>query len=184
MTGPCPSCGATVRPNDSWCTLCFADLRPPPPPPPAPPVVAAAPVAGRAAGVAPGLDPFTAPLDLLPPLPPPPPAPVDPLTAPLNAVLSQPLTADPGAPAPTWPCVECGERSPLDADACVVCLTPFGGRIARLDDAKALRQRRMFVGIGAVVAFLTLLAVFSMATTKSPPPQDPGPVVTVPELPQ
>jgi len=180
MTGPCPSCGATVRPTDSWCTLCFADLRPPPPPAPVPAPVAPVPV--RAA--APAVDPFTAPLDLLPPPPPPAPAPVDPLTAPLNAVLSQPLAADLGAPAPTWPCVECGERSPLDANACVVCLTPFGGKITRLEDAKALRQRRMFVGIGAVVAFLALLAMFTMATTKSPPPQDSGPVVTVTELPQ
>jgi hypothetical protein len=29
----CPQCGAPARGAD-WCTLCYADLRPPPPPPP------------------------------------------------------------------------------------------------------------------------------------------------------
>ena len=28
----CPSCGAIVRPDADWCTLCFADMRPVPPP--------------------------------------------------------------------------------------------------------------------------------------------------------
>ena len=34
MTTPstCPSCGATVRPDSPWCTLCYADLRPAPEP--------------------------------------------------------------------------------------------------------------------------------------------------------
>lgn len=167
----CPSCGATVRPGDPWCTLCWTDLRPPPP------VPAAAPV-----------DPLTAPLDTVhapvataAPVAPVAPAPVatvapvDPLTAPLAAVLGQPLAADPEAPSvPTWPCVECGGRSPLEAAACTTCGTPFGGRISRLDDAKALRQRRMVVGIGAAVAFLAVLAALTFAMTPEPPPQPPA----------
>ena len=31
----CPSCAATLRAGAPWCTLCYADLRPPPPEPPA-----------------------------------------------------------------------------------------------------------------------------------------------------
>ena len=185
MSGSCPSCGATVRAGDPWCTLCWTDLRPKPAPVPAPAVAPAAPAAAVPAANAPALDPFTAPLESLPPLPPPPPPPVDPLTAPLSAVLSKPLAADPGAPAgPEWPCVECGGRSPIEAAACVTCGTPFGGRIARLDDAKAVRQRRMFVGIGVVVAFLVLLAALTMALTKPPPADGPAPGGPVVELPQ
>ena len=65
VTSPsaCPSCGAAVRPDSPWCTLCYADLQPPaaepepvpeavpepvattPAPPPVPPVPAAAPSA-------------------------------------------------------------------------------------------------------------------------------------------
>lgn len=45
----CPHCRAAVRPGAPWCTLCHADLRPPPEPP-APP---------------PGLDPLTAPATAL-----------------------------------------------------------------------------------------------------------------------
>ena len=48
----CPQCGALLRGDAAWCTLCHADLRPPPPAPepaPAEPVVV--------------LDPLTAPLE-------------------------------------------------------------------------------------------------------------------------
>jgi hypothetical protein len=153
--------------------LCWTDLRPPPP------VPAAAPV-----------DPLTAPLEALTapaaPAAAPPAAPVtapaaapvagvDPLTAPLAVLLAQPLAADPEAPSvPTWPCVECGGRSPLEAAACTTCGTPFGGRIARLDDAKAVRQRRMVIGIGVAAAFLALLAAITFATTPEPPPAPPA----------
>src|SRR3954452_2463868 len=43
----CPECGAGVRPDQEWCTLCLHVLRAPEPPPaPAAPVVpAAAPIA-------------------------------------------------------------------------------------------------------------------------------------------
>jgi hypothetical protein len=185
VTGSCPSCGATVRAGDPWCTLCYADLRPKPPAPPA-------------------VDPLTAPLDVLvaaapaaapeiaaaapevavaAPAPVVPAAPVDPLTAPLSAVLAQPLAADPGAPSTvTWPCVDCGGRSPIEAAACTTCGTPFGGRITRLDDVRALRQRRMVIAVACLAAFLVLLGAFTLATTKEPPKGQPapGPTIMVP----
>jgi hypothetical protein len=104
---------------------------------------------------------------------------VDPLTAPLSAVLAQPVAADPTAPStPTWPCVECDARSPIDAPACTTCGTPFGGRITRLEDARAVRQKRLILVIGVVVAFLAMLGAFTLATTQAPP-KKPGPVVTL-----
>jgi hypothetical protein len=38
VTAPtaCPSCGASLRPDAPWCTLCYADLRPKPAPESAP----------------------------------------------------------------------------------------------------------------------------------------------------
>lgn len=150
----CPSCGGAVRAGDPWCTLCWTDLRPKPAPPPAPvapvrppvPVAAAvAPVAVPAQGSAQGG--------------------VDPLTAPLAVLLGAPLAADPGAPSATWPCVECGEPNALDLDACGVCTAPFGGRIARLGDVKAARRRFLLLSLGAMLAFLTVLAIVTFAFT-------------------
>ena len=176
----CPSCGAAVRPGDPWCTLCWTDLRPKPAPPPPPvPAPVTAPVAApvgagyvpAAQTGAPGMAGPAQPAGLLT-------APVDPLTAPLAAVLGQPLAADPGAPAPTWPCVECGERNALDRDTCGVCTTPFGGRIHRLDDVKAARRRYMLMGLTAVVMFLMVLAALTFAgtnaTTVDSAPTDPS----------
>lgn len=139
----CPSCGAAVRAGDPWCTLCWADLRPPPPPaPPTPAPVIAAPVAAVAAV-----------------------ATVDPLTAPLPVVLGE------APPAPTatatWPCVECGVQNTLDLDACGVCTAPFGGRIARLDDPKAQRRKLMMFALGAVGVFLMFLALLTFASTNT-----------------
>lgn len=38
VTAPsaCPACGAALRPDAPWCTLCYADLRPKPEPEPLP----------------------------------------------------------------------------------------------------------------------------------------------------
>ena len=101
-----------------------------------------------------------------------PPAGVDPLTAPLGAVLGDPATVplpaqpplDPAVVA-TWPCVECGEANALDLDACRVCTAPFGGRIARLHDVKGARRRYMLLSLGGVMLFLMMLAVFTFAGT-------------------
>lgn len=56
-TTRCPHCRAAARPGAPWCTLCHADLRPPPEPEPAP-LLAIPPTASYGA---PALDPLTAP---------------------------------------------------------------------------------------------------------------------------
>jgi hypothetical protein len=94
-------------------------------------------------------------------------------------VLAEPLAADPDAPAPTWPCVECGARNPLDLDRCATCTTPFGGKIRRTDDPKAVRRKVLFVSFAAVGTFLLLLAFVTMASTKVPA-KAPAPVVRTP----
>jgi hypothetical protein len=47
VTSPaaCPSCGAAVRPDSPWCTLCYADLRPKAPEPEPAPAPEPAPIA-------------------------------------------------------------------------------------------------------------------------------------------
>ncbi len=151
----CPSCAAVVRAGDPWCTLCWTDLRPtptpppPPPPPPEPAPVVAAPVLVAV------------------------PAAVDPLTAPLAAVLGEPVpTTTTNA---TWPCVQCGAANALDLDRCGTCTTPFGGRIARIDDARAQRRRVLLCALGAVGVFLLLLAAVTFTSTDAPP-ANPAPV--------
>ena len=143
-----------MRAGDPWCTLCWTDLRPKPAPPP-PPAPAPEPVPAYAPATVAAAVPVAAPA-----------AYVDPLTAPLGALLGEPLAADPAAPsAVTWPCVECGNANAMDLNACSVCTTPFGGRIARLDDAKGERRRRFLLALGAMVAFLVLLALATFAMT-------------------
>lgn len=148
MTDRCPSCGASVRPGDPWCTLCWTDLRPAPPPP--------APVPAPVAPTAPVVT--TTPYA------------VDPLTAPLTTVLGEPEPAVDDEPVfvATWPCVECGAANALDRDACGVCTAPFGGRVARLPDPKEARRKMFVVALSVVAAFLVLLAGFTLAATPSP----------------
>src|SRR3954452_3485012 len=101
----CPSCAAVVREGDPWCTLCWTDLRAAAPPPPVPaPVVAPVPVPA-----APVLAVVAA---------------VDPLTAPLAAILGDPVVPVPDVPSTaTWPCVQCGAANALDLDCCASCAT-------------------------------------------------------------
>ncbi|MDQ1711322.1 MAG: hypothetical protein QOE45_772 [Frankiaceae bacterium] len=141
----CPSCAATVRAGDPWCTLCWTDLRPKPEPVP----VAAAVASGTRA------------------------ASVDPLTAPLATVLDGPR-ADPAAPQPTWPCVMCQARNHLDLNACGTCGAPFGGHIARTADPKGAKRRLLLVSFAAVGVFLLLLAVITLLGTKVPKQPDNG----------
>jgi hypothetical protein len=137
--------------------LCWADLRPPPPPP--------APVAPPVPVAAPALTLVAAPA-------------VDPLTAPLATVLGEP------APEPevaaTWPCVQCGAANGLDLDTCAICTTPFGGRIARIGDVKEHRRKVLFVGLGAMAAFLLVLAALTFATTTTKPATPANQVTQVP----
>lgn len=150
----CPSCAAVVRAGDPWCTLCWADLRPPPPEPP--PAVPTQFVAVPVPAVA-----VAAPATYAPS--------VDPLSAPLAVVLGQapavPSPAAPEATTATWPCVQCGAANPIDLDTCATCTTPFGGRIRRLDDAKGQRRKVLLVGLGVVGAFLLLLGAVTFAAT-------------------
>jgi hypothetical protein len=162
----CPSCQAVVRAGDPWCTLCWTDLRPAPVPPPVAvpsPVSPPVPAPGSPLGVAApaavaAVTPLVGgPLAL---------ATIDPLTAPLPVLLGEaPAPAGDGAAVPTWPCVQCGAANPLDLSRCGVCTTPFGGRITRIDDAKAQRRKVLLFSLGAVALFLMLLAALTFATT-------------------
>lgn len=104
----CPSCGAAVRADAPWCSLCYTDLRPRPEPVAAPPRHAR-PDLDTGPDREPDLDPLTAPLELLlrapgDPLPPPP---------------------APTAGAARWPCTACGEQNPMEETTCAACGTAF-----------------------------------------------------------
>ena len=148
----CPSCRAVVRAGDPWCTLCWTDLRPAPAPVPPPPPVAPPPLAPPVA---------MAPVAAVPV------ATLDPLTAPLPVLLGEAPAAAPveSGPVPTWPCVQCGARNAIELSQCATCTTPFGGRITRIEDAKAQRRKVLVWSLGAVVLFLMLLAGLTFATT-------------------
>lgn len=96
----CPKCSAAVRLGDPWCTLCYADLRPPAPEPPPPPPPPAVP---------PPYDPLSDPLAM--------PSPVT--SAP------DPLAAPRAVAGPTWPCATCGAVNPMAHDTCDGCGSPF-----------------------------------------------------------
>jgi hypothetical protein len=163
----CPSCAATVRAGDPWCTLCWTDLRPKPEPPPPAPVVA--PVAA----------PLTPPVQAAVAAPR---ATVDPLTAPLAAVLSEPLAADPDAPDPTWPCVSCNGMNHIDLNACATCGAPFGGWITRDANPKATKRRVLLLASAGVGVFLLLLAAITlMGTRVDKKPADGSPTGTTVE---
>ena len=135
-TDRCPSCGAAVRFGDPWCTLCYADLRPPAPPEPA--------------------EPTSPPPPAYTPAPPRGP---DPLTAPLHAVTS-PVTG------PSWPCSSCGTINPMADDVCSACGQHFlaGARddtpLLDLpvvgDLTKLSRGHRFAIAAGFVLALVLL----------------------------
>jgi hypothetical protein len=151
MTAPaaCPACGAAVRPESPWCTLCYADLRPKPEPEPEP-----------------------APVD---PVPAPEPAPVHPVPAAsqpaIPAQAADPLTAPLAAlDGPTWPCSACGTPNPMERETCSACGVGFlaGARdesplleLPVVGDMTRLgRGQRIALAGGVVLVFvvLTLLA--------------------------
>ena len=139
----CPRCGAAVRDGDPWCTLCYADLRPPAP--------AAPPVPPAPSEAEPGAaDPLTSPYPLVEAGPVPSPEPLD-----------------PELDVPTWPCAACGTANRLERDTCAGCGAPFlsglrdteapllelplVGDLTRLD-----RSHRLALAAGVVLAFLVL----------------------------
>ena len=130
----CPTCGAAVKAGDPWCTLCYADLRPP---------VAAPP---------PRRDPLASPAG----------PPRDPLTAPIEA-LSGPTwpCATCGAVnrMERDVCADCG--SPFlsglrDADGPLLEL-PVVGDITRLG-----RGQRYALAGGVVLAFIVLTLLLGL----------------------
>jgi hypothetical protein len=160
----CPKCGAAVRPDDPWCTLCYADLRPPAPEPepessPEPetesdaaPEREAAPASGGAPLVATEPDPVVV-------------AGSDPV-APQGEEPSEPT-------GPTWPCTACGESNPLARVTCAACGTPFLGGLRGQerplldlpvvgDITKLGRGHRMALAAGVVLAFILLTLIVGL----------------------
>ena len=133
----CPHCRASVRPGAPWCTLCHADLRPPPPTPLRPTAIPATASYG-----APALDPLTAPA----------------------AALG--LPARPSAD-PTWPCGACGTDNALSAGTCAACGAGFlaglreaEGPLLELpgvgDLTRMSRAQRLSLALAVVVAVLAV----------------------------
>jgi hypothetical protein len=144
----CPKCGAAVKAGDPWCTLCYADLRPPAPPPPDPPDLLRAP-APYAGSVASGPDPLTAPLD---------------------AVTGEPAGELAG---PTWPCATCATVNPMDRDTCAGCGSAFLSALREQnppllelpvvgDITRLGRGQRFALAGGVVLAFLLLTLVLGL----------------------
>lgn len=178
-TTACPSCGAALRPGAPWCTLCYADLRPPAlaPLPPSAPIVAV-PTAAYAEAV---VDPLTAPLPRL----------LDPPDG--TAVARATVAAEPVADGRTWPCGRCGDPNALERDTCATCgegflaavrdaqrpmlVLPVVGDITRLD-----RRRRLLLAVLLVLVLLVPLAVLTLVQTGRSEVRggQPPPVVTAP----
>ena len=171
-TTPCPSCGASLRPDAPWCTLCYADLRPAavlPREPSAP--ITAAPTHERP----------TEPPDL--PLP-------------AHAPDEPQSVATPGPLGDTrWPCSRCQSDNPMQSNTCAACgagflaavrdaeppllLIPGVGDLTKMD-----RGKRLALAVGLVAAVLVPLAVSTALLTGSPrtaPPTvgPPAPVAQV-----
>jgi hypothetical protein len=146
MTDRCPKCGAAVRFGDPWCTLCYADLRPPAPPPP--PSPAPSPVVDPPAYI------------------PPPARGPDPLTAPIDAVTS-PVTG------PSWPCAACGTVNAMADDTCSACGRHFLAGLREDqppllelpvvgDITKLSRGHRLALAFGLIVAVLVLTLLLGL----------------------
>jgi len=139
VTSPsvCPSCGAAVRPDSPWCTLCYADLRAAPEPEPEPvaqPIAEAAPVLPAPA---PPLVPAAAP----------------------TATPTWPCSSC-GTPNPfdRDTCVKCGTGFLAAAhDSGPLLELPVVGDITRLG-----RGQRLALVSGVVLLFIVLTLVFGL----------------------
>ena len=164
----CPKCGAAVRVGDPWCTLCYADLRPPAPEPePAPPPSAPEPGVPGVPGVP------AVPHPMLPESGPGVPPGFDPLTAPLEGVTAAaPATGAVPVEGPSWPCSSCGAVNPMASDVCAACgrhflagvrdespllELPVVGDITRLG-----RGQRIAVAFGVVLAVVVLTMLLGL----------------------
>jgi ribosomal protein L40E len=170
-TTACPSCGAALRPDAPWCSLCYHDLRPAAPAP--------APEPAPAYG---GHDPLTAPLlDVLLPV-----APVA-QPAPEAAAPVVPVVPAPRAEV-SWPCTRCGADNALTMNACRDCGSPFLGGTSEPpalvlpgvgDLTKLSRGHRAAVAVGVVMAVLLPLALITFLLTPEPKKDSGGTETTV-----
>lgn len=173
----CPSCAAAVRPDDAWCTLCYADLRAPEPQPePEPQLVQDvvydpldASVFATTAGQALETASYSLPMGFATDTPQPMPAvdPNDPLglgVAP--AVPVQPQQNRDLAPpfVPQWSCAHCGGVQTYDDLTCHKC-----GKALLGDDSpsvptlvkpgnKASKLTVIFGGMAAVTVVLLIIS--------------------------
>lgn len=165
----CPSCGARVRPEATFCGQCYSDFRPPPPPPAAP--IAPAPTATYSA---PAADPLTAPL-------------LD-VVLPAGAVPTQ-GPAPAAAPAPVvptgWPCTKCDTLNDFTDTICTLCAAPFLAAVSEStkvnlvlpivgDLSRYGRGQRALIAVGALAAILIPLALITLLLTKTPPSGTPS----------
>lgn len=139
----CPKCGAALRPDAPWCTLCYADLRPPP--------VTEVTDVTAAAPLEP--DPLSAPLRVVAPE----------VGAPAPVV----------AAGPGWPCSACGATNAVERDTCAGCGLPFlsalrEGQPPLLelplvgDITRLSRAQRFGLAGGVVLAFVLLTLVVGL----------------------
>jgi hypothetical protein len=145
----CPACSAALRPGAPWCTLCYADLRPPEPQP----EVQSEP------------EPETQQQ----------PSPIDVVLTGTGWPGAQPAgqpTAWSSAPPPVaqqatgWPCATCDAVNDLDLATCEGCGAPFLAALVAdapalvlpgVGDVTRLSPPQRYALVGAVVLVIALL---------------------------
>jgi hypothetical protein len=180
-TTSCPSCGGALRPEATWCSLCFHDFRAAAAPVPEVPAHASAlPAYG-------GDDPLTAPLlDLLLPAAPAVPAhaaPAPEAHAPVpHADVPQAREPQAASAEPSWPCLRCGDLNPLAASMCSTCGATFLAPLAAkpslvlpiVGDLHAMsRGRRAGLAGIAVLVLMVPVAALTMLTSSTHRPATP-----------
>ncbi len=165
----CPACGAALRPDAPWCTLCFADLRPAPGPGAArAPAPAADPASAAARAPAPAADPASAAARAAVAVG------TDDARAGTQSVA--PVLGD----GPSWPCSRCAAANGYERDTCRACGASF---LAAVKDDEVLllvlpgvgdlrrlgRPQRLLLALGVVLAVLVPLAVITLLLTQRPP---------------
>lgn len=159
----CPSCGAAVRSEAQWCTLCFTVLREPEVAKPA-----AAPEPAPVAPAAP-LDPLTSPLAFV----------TEPHAAPGSAVPHESVARTAEGAQAQWPCTICHAESPVEAATCIHCGSAFLAAAAanlavRLpligDITRLTRTQRALAALGVVIALLVPLALITYLISGDPAP--------------
>ncbi len=131
----CPNCGALVSPDGAWCGQCYSPLRSEP---------EAEPVLETARSV--GSEPEVGGASAGSPI-------AEPASAATGSTVT-PIQAREGEPS--WPCPVCGNRNPIEIDACAACGTPFGRlfqepeRRVEIPPRRALAWSLLLPGLGHV----------------------------------